>query len=57
MPAAPLALTDAQITTIMQLSRPLLPAQRVVFLEIAAKLNRRSEIGDVIEFERRPTRH
>jgi hypothetical protein len=47
MPAPPLALSDAQLTTIMQLSRPLLPAQRIAFLEmLAAKLNGRHEIGD-----------
>lgn len=43
----PLALTDSQITQIMQLSRPLTPDQRVAFLEmIAAKLNGHNEIGD-----------
>jgi hypothetical protein len=47
MPVPPLALTDAQITTVMQLSRPLLPAQRVAFLEmVAAKLNGQRELGD-----------
>ena len=47
MPAPPLALSDAQLTTIMQLSRPLLPAQRIAFLEmLAAKLNGRGELGD-----------
>jgi hypothetical protein len=44
---APLALTDAQLTAIMGLARPLLPAQRTAFLEmLAAKLNGRREIGD-----------
>ena len=43
----PLALTDAQITTIMQLSRPLQPAQRRIFVEmIAARLNGHREVGD-----------
>jgi hypothetical protein len=47
MPAPPLALTDAQITTIMQLSRPLLPAQRVAFVELlVARLNGQHVIGD-----------
>jgi hypothetical protein len=47
MPAPPLALTDAQLTTVMQLSRPLQPAQRRVFVEmIAARLKGRREIGD-----------
>jgi hypothetical protein len=47
MAAQPLALTDAQITTVMQLSRPLLPDQRTTFGELlAAKLNGRPEIGD-----------
>jgi hypothetical protein len=47
MPAPPLALSDAQITTVMQLSRPLLPAQRVAFLEmLATKLNGQRELGD-----------
>ena len=47
MPAPPLALTDSQITTIMQLVRPLLPAQRTAFLELlAAKLNGKREIGE-----------
>src|SRR5258708_34904667 len=45
--AAPIALSDAQITTIMQLSRPLAPAERTAFVELlAAKLNGRREIGD-----------
>ena len=44
---APLALSDAQITTIMQLSRPLQPDQRIAFVELlAARLNGRHEIGD-----------
>jgi hypothetical protein len=43
----PLALTDAQITTIMQLARPLSPVQRTAFLEmLAAKLNGQRELGD-----------
>jgi hypothetical protein len=44
----PLALSDSQITAIMQLARPLRPAQRTAFLEmIAAKLNGRAgQIGD-----------
>jgi hypothetical protein len=43
----PLALSDEQLTTIMQLSRPLQPAQRVAFFEmLVAKLNGRGEIGD-----------
>ena len=42
----PLRLTDAQLTTIMQLSRPLQPAQRRIFVEmIAAQLNGH-EVGD-----------
>jgi hypothetical protein len=45
--SAPLALTDAQITTVMQLVRPLLPDQRTAFVELlAAKLNGCREIGD-----------
>jgi hypothetical protein len=48
MPAPPLALTDAQITTVMQLSRPLLPAQRVAFVELlVARINDRREIGEI----------
>jgi hypothetical protein len=44
---APLALTDAQIASIMGLERPLLPHQRTAFLEmLATKLNGQSEIGD-----------
>jgi hypothetical protein len=44
---SPLALTDAQITSIMQLARPLQPAQRRIFVEmIAARLNGQREIGD-----------
>jgi hypothetical protein len=43
----PLCLSDAQITTVMQLARPLQPAQRTVFLEmLAAKLNGQHDIGD-----------
>lgn len=46
-PPSPLALSDAQITTIMALSRPLSPDQRIAFVELlAAKLNGRREIGD-----------
>jgi hypothetical protein len=49
MPAPPLALTDSQLTTIMQLSRPLLPAQRIAFLEmLAAKLNGSHRLGRVL---------
>jgi hypothetical protein len=44
---SPIALTDEQITTIMQLTRPLQPEQRVVFFEmLAAKLRGRSDLGD-----------
>lgn len=44
---APLALTDSQVTAIMQLARPLEPQQRITFFEmVAASLNGRSEIGD-----------
>jgi hypothetical protein len=48
MPAPPpLALSDSQLTTIMQLSRPLLPDQRVTFVELlATRLNGHREIGD-----------
>ena len=43
----PLCLTDAQISAIMALSRPLSPDQRSRFLELlAGKLNGRREIGD-----------
>jgi hypothetical protein len=43
----PIHLSDSEITTIMQLSRPLSPPQRVAFLEmLAAKLNGQREIGD-----------
>jgi hypothetical protein len=46
-PPLALALSDAQITCVMQLSRPLLPDQRVAFVELlAAKLNGHREIGD-----------
>jgi hypothetical protein len=48
-PPAPLALTDAQITTIMALARPLLPDQRTAFLEmVAAKLRElcNGDVGD-----------
>jgi hypothetical protein len=47
MPAPPLALSDAQLTTVMGLARPLLPAQRIAFLEmLASKLNGQHELGD-----------
>lgn len=47
MPATPLALTDAQVATLMQLSRPLQPAQRRAFVELLiAQLNGHHEIGD-----------
>jgi hypothetical protein len=48
MPAPqPLALSDSQIATVMQLSRPLLPDQRVTFVELlATRLNGHREIGD-----------
>src|SRR3954452_16119205 len=43
----PLRLTDAQITTIMALSRPLSPDQRVAFLEmLVSRLNDQRELGD-----------
>jgi hypothetical protein len=46
-PSSPLALTDAQITCIMALARPLPPDQRTAFVELlGAKLNGRREIGD-----------
>jgi hypothetical protein len=46
-PPALLALTDAQITTIMQLARPLSPDQRTAFVELLiTKLNGCREIGD-----------
>ena len=46
-PPQPLALTDAQITTIMAFARPLPPDQRRTFVELLpAKLNGRREIGD-----------
>jgi hypothetical protein len=46
-PPAPLALTDAQITIVMQLARPLSPDQRTAFVELlVAKLNGHREIGD-----------
>jgi hypothetical protein len=52
MSPAPLALTDAQITAVMQLSRPLLPAQRTAFVELlAAKLNGHREIGDGLLYQ------
>jgi hypothetical protein len=45
--ATPLALTDAQLTTIMGLARPLSPSQRTTFLEVLAdKLRGRGELGD-----------
>ena len=43
----PLALSDSQITTVMQLARPLSPQQRSSFLELlAGKLNGQRELGD-----------
>ena len=43
----PLALTDSQLTQIMQLARPLSPHQRSTFLEmLAGKLNGQRELGD-----------
>ena len=43
----PLALSDEQITTVMQLARPLPPEQRVQFLEmVAARLNGKRDVGD-----------
>jgi hypothetical protein len=43
----PLALTDEQITTLMQLARPLLPDQRTAFLKmLATRLNGHRELGD-----------
>jgi hypothetical protein len=44
----PLALSDLQVTTVMQLARPLAPNQRAAFLEmLAARLNgRRRDVGD-----------
>ena len=47
MPAPPLALTDSQLTAVMQLARPLSPRQRSTFLEmLAVRLNGRRELGD-----------
>jgi hypothetical protein len=47
MPAPPLALSDAQVSAIMALSRPLSPDQRSRFLEmLAAKLTGQRELGD-----------
>jgi hypothetical protein len=43
----PLCLSDEQITTIMQLARPLLPDQRTAFLEmLATRLDGCRELGD-----------
>ena len=43
----PIALTDSQITTVMQLSRPLSPEQRSAFPEmLAGKLNGQRDLGD-----------
>ena len=43
----PLALSDSQITSVMQLAAPLSPHQRSRFLEmLAARLNGRRELGD-----------
>jgi hypothetical protein len=49
----PIALTDSQITTVMQLSRPLLPDQRIAFVELlTSKLNgHRGEIGDGVLYQ------
>jgi hypothetical protein len=45
--SVPLALTDAQMTTVMQLARPLSPDQRTAFVELlAVNLNGHREIGD-----------
>jgi hypothetical protein len=47
MPAPPLALSDAQVSAIMAVSRPLSPDQRSRFLEmLAAKLTGQRELGD-----------
>jgi hypothetical protein len=47
MSPRPIALTDSQITAVMQLSRPLTPDQRIAFVEmLTAKLNGHHEIGD-----------
>jgi hypothetical protein len=44
---SPLQLSDSEITMVMQLSRPLSPAQRVAFLEmLATKLDGQRELGD-----------
>jgi hypothetical protein len=46
-PLPPLALTDAELDCIMQVSRPLSPADRISFLEIVAeRLRGRAEIGE-----------
>ena len=54
VPSSLLALTDDQITTIMALARPLLPAQRTAFLEmVAAKLQGRCNgdgVGDGVVY-------
>jgi hypothetical protein len=47
MPSQPIALSDAQLITIMGLVRPLQPRQRTAFLEmLAVKLDGRRELGD-----------
>jgi hypothetical protein len=44
---SPLRLSDDQISTIMQLSRPLQPNEPVMFFEmVAAKLQGRADVGD-----------
>jgi len=46
-PRTALALTDAQLTSLMSLSRPLQPYQRIAFFEmVAERLAGRSTIGD-----------
>jgi hypothetical protein len=43
----PIALTDDQITSIMQLAAPLSPADRVRFLQlIAERLRNQDDVGD-----------
>src|SRR5262245_33513575 len=43
----PIRFSDEQITSIMQLARPLTPDQRSRFLEmLVARLNGRGEVGD-----------
>ena len=44
---SPIALTDAEITSIMRMARPLQPDDRVRFVElVAAKLRGRRELGE-----------